>query len=874
MEKKRGGASGSVRAMKRKEVGCCVGGSLPSNMCEHFPVLTELSLSYNYLEGPIPTDLHGCKSIIGFDLASNRLSGSIPKGIGNLTTLQRLYLGYNNLAGEIPEEIGNLNQLEILSSANNSLHGMIPIGLFNISSLNTIGLSFNQLSGTLPSNLGNMLPNLEVLHIAVNLLEGSIPRSISNSSKLQMIGFTSNKFSGPIPNSIGDLRVLKVLNLADNHLTKEPSATELGFIDLLSNCINLRNLDLRENPFDATLPRSIGNLSTSLIYLSIRSAKLKGNIPIQIGNLKKLQFLDFGDNDLTGQIPTTIGGLKELQILYLEENKLEGPFPNALCELTNLGILSMGNNKISGSIPKCIGNVLSLREIGLSENRLSSTIPESLWNLKDVLKLYLSHNSLIGNLSSKISSFRAITELELSNNLLLGNLPIGIGDLLTLTYLSLSHNGINGSIPDVFDKLVALEHLDLSSNNLSGVLPKSIEKLKFLTFFNVSSNQLGGQILEGGQFHNFTYESFMSNKDFCGAPWLNFPPCPREKKSDKKKSLIYVFISLAVIVAVFVPIVILVLRKFQAQRDKNLADPSLEADTSMISYLELRRATNGFTEENLIGTGGFGSVYKATLSNGEVYAVKVFHSQHEGAFTSFERECEVLRNIRHRNIAKVISSCSNLDFKSLILQYMPNGSLESWLYSNELFLDFLQRLDLMIDVGCALEYLHHGYTTPVVHCDLKPSNVLIDSDMVAHVTDFGISRLLGDNESFLHTITLATFGYMAPEYGTDGLVSTKCDVYSFGIMLLEVFTRKKPSDEMFNEGSSLRSWVSDAASGSLFEVIDTTILQPDDEFSNKKLQAANSLIELGLNCSLESHDRRPNMIEALATLKKIKRDLI
>ncbi|GAA0153399.1 hypothetical protein LIER_11647 [Lithospermum erythrorhizon] len=718
-----------------------ISGNLPPYMCQKLPRLWGLFLSENQITGELPpsmsncsalelvslsifhgsipkeignlkrlqqlylglnmlTDLHGYKSILTLDLSSNRLFGSIPKGIGNLTTLKELYLSFKELTGEIPEEVGSLDQLKIIESPYNSLYGAIPIGLFNISSLNTIGLIHNKLSGTLPTNF-----------------------------ELQF-----NKFSGSIPKSMGNLRELEWLNLQNNYLTKESSTPELDLIDSLTNCNNLRELYVGQNPLNATLPQSIGNLSVDRIYLV------------------------FSENELTGQIPTTIGGLKQLQRLYLQENKLKGPFPSALCELTNLGILSMGSNKISGSIPKCIGNVPSLREIDLRENRLSSTIPESLWNLKDVLKLNLSHNSFIGSLSSEISSLRAIIELDLSNNLLSGKFLGGMGDLLTLTYLSISHNGINGSIPDMFVKLVALEHLDLSSNNLSGMLPKSIEKLKFLTFFNVSSNELGGQIPEG------------------------------------------------------------FLRNFRAQKDRNRVDPSLEVDTSKISYLELRQATNGFNEENLIGAGGFGSVYKATLSNREVYAVKVFHSQHEGAFTSFERECEVLRNIRHRNIAKVI--------------------------------------------------------TPVVHCDLKPSNVLIDSDMVGHVTDFGISRLLGDNESFLHTITLATIGYMAPEYGTDGLVSTKCDVYSFGIMLLEVFTRKKPSDEMFNEGSSLRSWVSDAASGSLFEVIDTTILQPDDEFSNKKLPAAYAIIELGLNCSLESQVRRPNMNEALATLKKIKHDLI
>ncbi|PHU18961.1 hypothetical protein BC332_10112 [Capsicum chinense] len=205
-------------------------------------------------------------------------------------------------------------------------------------------------------------------------------------------------------------------------------------------------------------------------------------------------------------------------------------------------------------------------------------------------------------------------------------------------------------------------------------------------------------------------------------------------------------------------------------------------------------------------------------------AVKVFNLQLDVAFKSFHTECEVLRSLRHRNLVKVITSCSNLDFKSIVLEYMPNGSLEKYLYSHNYFLDIRQRLTIMIDVACALEYLHHGCSSAVIHCDLKPSNVLLDEDMVSHLSDFGISKLLGVGESDLYTKTLATFGYIAPEYGLEGLVSTKCDVYSYGVMLLETFTRRKPNE--FEGDLSLKQWVSYSLPDAVMDVVETNLLTP------------------------------------------------
>ncbi|XP_031285401.1 receptor kinase-like protein Xa21 isoform X2 [Pistacia vera] len=288
-----------------------------------------------------------------------------------------------------------------------------------------------------------------------------------------------------------------------------------------------------------------------------------------------------------------------------------------------------------------------------------------------------------------------------------------------------------------------------------------------------------------------------------------------------------------------------------------------------ISYHELVRATDRFSENNLLGKGSFGSVYKGRLDDGMELAVKVFHLDFEEAVTSFEAECEVMSSIRHRNLVKIISCCSNDDFKALILEYMPNGSLEQCLYSDNNVLDISHRLNIMIDVASALEYLHFGYLTLIVHCDLKPSNVLLDENMVAHLTDFGISKLLGEEKSMTQTQTLATIGYMAPEYGREGRVSKNGDVYSFGIMVMETFTRKKPIDEIFTEEMSLRSWVGDSLCETVMKVVDTNLLMDDEQFS-KKEECVSSILSLAMECTRESPEERINIKEAVNRLLKIR----
>nr|XP_027088437.1 LRR receptor-like serine/threonine-protein kinase EFR [Coffea arabica] len=906
--------------------GNSLSGSIPDSVCDRLGSLIELDLSFNQLNGHIPSSLGECsqlqmlslsgnhfisgyipkelgnlKMLHSLDLAGNRLEGAIPKGIGNATMLKSLnfdynnitgatpkeignatllrYLnfGHNNITGAIPREISNLHNLEFLSFEMNKLTGSIPVEIFNLSMMRIFGFGMNQLSGNLPSTMCHMLPNLEQLYLEINNFTGSIPNSIPNSSRLNLIELSHNFFTGFIPHSLGELRFLEVLNLCSNNLVSDSSSPELGFITLMTNSERLTMLEMCENPFNATLPNSAWNHSSPLQYLYVYSSGIKGSIPDGIGNLSSLVTLSMKNNHLTGSFPDRMQDLQKLQGVDLLRNKLSEITLNSFCVFRYLVGIHLDENQISGSIPECLGNVTSLRDLSLGFNRLNSTIPATLWQLKDLVELNLSSNLLSGSLPPEVSSLKIATAIDLSMNRFSGDIPTTIGKMQNLNYLSLSHNRLHGSIPESIGTMLSLQSLDISHNLLSGSIPRSMETLEYLTYLNVSFNNLTGEIPSGGPFRNFTSDAFISNAALCGAQRFHVPPCPSipSHRSKTKKVHRTMFILLGVIIAMgAISFGFVYLRCRRKDKLSSGEDLSLVARPERLSYFKLLQATNGYSESNLLGTGSFGSVYKGTLDDGRVVAIKVFNLELEGAFKSFDAECEVLRNLRHRNLTKVIGSCSNPDFKALVLEFMPNGSLEKWLCSHNDCLDIMQRLDILIDVATALQYLHCEYSTPVAHCDLKPGNVLLDETMVAHVSDFGIAKLLGqDNITF--TKTLATLGYLAPEYGLEGLVSTKCDVYSFGIMMMEVFTRTNPNDERFGEKISLKSWVNDCVPNGITHILDANLLRANDgEYFIEKLDCISSMMKVALNCTMESPRERSNSQDVLVALKKIKLQLL
>jgi hypothetical protein len=379
--------------------------------------------------------------------------------------------------------------------------------------------------------------------------------------------------------------------------------------------------------------------------------------------------------------------------------------------------------------------------------------------------------------------------MDLSSNQLSGGIPASFGDLQMITYLNLYSNLFEGSIPDSLGKLLNIEDLDLSSNALSGVIPKSLANLTYLDNLNLSFNKLDGQIPEGGVFSNITLKSLMGNSALCGLPREGIAPCQNRKHS-RSQLLLKVILPAVVTLLILAACLYMLVRRKMNKQGKMSASASSDTDVlnyQLISYHELVRATSNFSDDNLLGAGGFGKVFKGQLDDESIVAIKVLNMQDETASNSFDTECRALRMARHRNLVRIVTTCSNLDFKALVLEYMPNGSLGDWLHSSERrHISFLERLGIMLDVATAIEYLHHRHFEVVLHFDLKPNNILLDMEMTAHVADFGVSKLLfGDDNSIVLTSMPGTVGYMAPgKFPLQNLINVS---YRFYMMYLTGF---------------------------------------------------------------------------------------
>ncbi|KAK4364770.1 hypothetical protein RND71_016128 [Anisodus tanguticus] len=871
-------------------------GTLLNDICHNLPRLEGLHLAKNQLAGQLPSNLDKCKELKYLSLSYNQFTGHIPNEIENQSAIQRLSLRRNNLVGILPSSVGNLSNLEMLDLGQNSLHGGIPqefehlvnlkevyLGpnslsgevprlMYNISGLKKISFVANELSGTLPSNIGSSLPNLEGLYLGENRFTGLIPTSIVNSTKLIQLDLGRNLFSGHVPMNLGNLQQLQFINLQVNQLMNGPSTDELSFLTSLSNCKYLKTVQIGGNQFNGSLPKSLGsgNWSFSLEYFIAPNSGITGKIPTTISKLRNLEWLSLAHNKLIGSIPPDLGNLRNLQRFSLENNNIDGIIPTNLCNMENLYQIILGKNQLSGEIPSCFGNISSLRELYLDSNALISTIPSTFWRNKDISILNLSSNLLNGSFAVEMGNSKSLRILHLSGNQFSNQIPSTIGQLQSLVSLSLSMNMLDGPIPELFEDLVSLEYLDLSSNNLSGMIPKSLRNLEHLTYFNVSFNGLTGEIPEGGPFVNFTAESFVGNPALCGSSRFHVMQCRVSSLNRTRKSKVLTSILASVSSGVLVATIFIVLFLKCRKRSKEL--PVVDTFGQVhrrISYHDIAQGTNNFDEANLIGRGGLGLVYKGTLADGMVAAIKVFNTELQHAFRSFDVECQVLRSIRHRNLVKVISSCANFDYKLLVLEYMPNENLECWLHSPDKFLDLTQRLKVMIDVASAMEYLHGGHLFVVVHCDLKPSNILLDGDMVAKVSDFGISKLLTAETLTAHTKTLGTIGYMAPEYGSEGKVSTKGDVYSFGILLMETFTRKSPVDDLFVGDFTLKRLICQSLPNRLVDVVDINLFSLDEENFTSKERCFRSIMELALECTNDLPEERISMEDANLQLKKI-----
>ncbi|CAN0825820.1 Probable LRR receptor-like serine/threonine-protein kinase At3g47570, partial [Linum grandiflorum] len=553
--------------------------------------------------------------------------------------------------------------------------------------------------------------------------------------------------------------------------------------------------------------------------LDLRSSGLSGSISPAIGNLSFLRKIYLQNNSLTGRIPPEIGRLSRLEFITLRNNSLSGEILPGVFNCSNLVFFTFAGNLLSGKIPDEIGSLSKLKRIGLDNNSLTGSIPESVGNMSSLEEIYayrneilllpslaifldLSHNRLSSSIPVQVGNLKNLGLLRLSDNMLSGKIPNNVGSCIMLEALYMDSNNFSGSIPQSLSSLRGIRRLNVSRNNLSGQIPDFFQNFSSLKSLDLSYNNFHGVVPSQGIFKNPNSTLISGNVNLCGGiPDFRLPKCKQDPSSGKSNHRLKLKIIL-ISSAVWISAVVIALICFLICRSrKKQAQPSITSlpstDILQVSYDTLFKATDGFSPANEIGRGGSGTVYKGILECPDesiAVAVKVLNLVCHRGYKSFVAECEALRNARHRNLVKVVTVCSSVDhhgndFKAIVYEFMENGSLDDWLHNNRgtstntSSLNMIRRLNIGIDVGLAIEYLHNGCETPIMHWDLKPSNVRLDHQMTGRVSDFGLAKLVAAAEGSGSVGVRGTVGYAPPE-------STKEDVYSYGILMLEMFTGK------------------------------------------------------------------------------------
>ncbi|KAL3729648.1 hypothetical protein ACJRO7_026733 [Eucalyptus globulus] len=879
-------------------------GQVPSNL-SHCSNLLVLDLAFNALEGNLPMELGSLSNLQILTLEFNNLTGNIPLSFGNLSSLQGFATVSNNLGGMIPETLGWLSHLNFLRLGMNNFVGMIPISIFNISDVTALSLAANQLEGGLPSDLGFTLPNLKMLALCNNHLTGPIPESISNASNLRLFTILSNNFIGKV-HSFSKMRGLYWFDVGRNNLGSG-QFDDIEFLCSLTNSTYLKKVGIGWNAFRGPIPDCIGNLSITLLNFVLRGNHFFGTLPSKIGNLINLEILTMGGNGISGNIPFEIGNLNKMIIMDLSQNNFSGHIPKSIGNLTMLTKLTLYSNNLWGPIPSSLGNCQKLLLLDLSINNLSGNIPPEIVGLSSLsIYLNLSQNGLTGSLPREVGNLKNLGKLCLEGNKLSQQIPSSIGNCLSMESLYMQDNFFEGPLPLTMSSMKGLQVLNVSNNRLSGQIPEFLGSLN-LTNLSLSYNNFKGALPTRGVFKSAISTSIVGNKKLCGG-LLDFqlPKCDDgESKWTKISRTMEILI--CTIFALVGVACILSLLYFWFRHNKIVsASSSSEDGLFHVSYHSLLKATDGFSSTNLLGMGSFGSVYKGLLDQTQsIVAIKILDLTREGASESFIAECGALRRIRHRNLVKILTSCSGFDFngndfKALVYEFMSNGSLDEWLhpsasqYTKRSKLSLLDRVNIATDVACALDYLHHQCETPIVHCDIKPSNVLLDDEKTGHVSDFGLARFLPEalhkllaNQSTSIGVK-GSFGYLAPEYGAGSAVSTEGDVYSFGVLILEMFTGKRPTNDMFENGLDLHHFAKAALGHRVEEAIDPILLQEIEESEKRwtvtsegknkswfsTLECLVLIIEIGVTCSSKSPMGRMDMSNVLTKLQGIRKKLL
>ncbi|XP_051119275.1 LRR receptor-like serine/threonine-protein kinase ERECTA [Andrographis paniculata] len=823
--------------------------------------LLSIDLRGNMLSGQIPDEIGDCSSLQSLDLSFNELYGDIPFSISKLKRLENLILKNNQLIGPIPSTLSQIPSLKILDLAQNNLSGEIPRLLYWNEVLQYLGLRGNSLEGTLSPDMCQ-LTGLWYFDVRNNSLSGTIPDSIGNCTGFQVLDLSYNDFTGEIPFNVGFLQVA-TLSLQSNRFTGQiPSV--IGLMQALAV------LDLSNNMLSGTIPPILGNLTyTEKLYL--HANKLTGSIPAELGNMSKLHYLELNDNMLTGHIPPELGKLTELFDLNVANNHLEGSIPDNLSSCTNLNSLNVHGNKLNGTVPPAFQKLESMTYLNLSSNNIGGSIPIELSRIGNLDTLDLSNNRISGSMPASLGDLEHLLKLNLSNNKLSGFIPSEFSNLRSVMEIDLSNNRLSGRIPQELGQLQNLFELNLEFNNISGdVMP--LASCLSLTMLNVSYNNLAGYVPTGNNFSRFSPESFLGNPDLCGYWHSSSCHAPRtaERVSMPKAAILGIALGgLAILLSILVAACWPHGPKLFDDGNRTLDKPVHYASPKLVIlhmnmalhvYDDIMRMTENLSEKYIIGYGASSTVYKCMLKNCRPVAIKRLYSHYPHCLKEFETELETIGSIKHRNLVGLqgysLSPYGNL----LFYDYMENGSLWDLLHGKmkKKKLNWNARLRIALGSAQGLAYLHHDCNPRIVHRDVKSSNILLDKDNEAHLTDFGIAKSLCTTKTHTSTYLMGTIGYIDPEYARTSRLTEKSDVYSFGIVLLELLTGRKPVD---NESNLHHLILTKAANDSVMETVD-----PEINETCKDSGDVRKLFQLALLCTKRQPSERPAMHQVVRVL--------
>ncbi|XP_018440629.2 probable leucine-rich repeat receptor-like serine/threonine-protein kinase At3g14840 [Raphanus sativus] len=841
-------------------------GSLPKELVG-LPFLQEIDLSRNYLNGSIPPEW-GTLPLQMISLLGNRISGPIPKEIGNITTLTSFVVEYNQISGKLPPELGSLQNIQ----------------RFFVSS--------NNLSGDIPSTFSKLI-NLTDFRISDNQFTGTIPDFIQNWTGLDKLIIEASGLVGPIPRAIGTLE-----NITDLRIT-DLSGPESPFPPL-ENMAKIKNLILRNCNLTGELPSYLGRRSSTLKLLDLSFNKLSGPIPATYGALTDVDNIYFTSNMLTGEVPNWM--IDNGDNVDLTFNNFSIVQRTSECQKNAVNMFSSTNPLVANnqSNVSCLSGYVCPKtfyglHINCGGNEVTVNKTEYDADTWEGADFYDSRNGWVSsntgnfvedNRSPKKFIWQNTSELKIADPSLYTQARLSA---ISLTYYALCLGEGNYTVNLHFAEIMFIgdnTYFSLGRRFFDIYVQgkrvakdfdivaeaKGAGRAVVKSFpVTITNRKLEIRLLWAGKGTQAlplkgSYGSLISavsvDPDFT-------PPKEAGTGTGGGTSIG------AVVGAVIASTVVLVLLiggilwwrgclRPKSQMEKDFKN--LDFQISSFSLRQIKVATDNFDPANKIGEGGFGPVYKGELGDGTIIAVKQLSAKSKQGNREFLNEIAMISALQHPHLVKLYGCCVEGDQLLLVYEYLENNSLARALFGppeTQIRLDWPTRQRICVGIARGLAYLHEESRLKIVHRDIKATNVLLDKELNAKISDFGLAKLDEEENTHMSTRVAGTYGYMAPEYAMRGHLTDKADVYSFGVVALEiVHGRSNTSARSKGETFHLLDWVHVLREqNNLIEVVDSRL------GTDYNREEAMTMINIGILCTSQVPSDRPSMSTVVSMLE-------